>query len=128
MARTLTSNRPSAHAGKRDKLITIKRLVEGLSDSNYPTERFGQPSQAWASREYVTLDEQFRNNQTKASAMERWEIPYSADMDPDLVDVPKKRQIVFKDRVRNIIAAEMLPRESGMAIVLTTQSAVDGAV
>jgi head-tail adaptor len=127
MPRALATSR-SAHTGQRDLLITIERLVEGLSDSNYPTEAFGQPMQFWAYREYVTLEEQFRGNQLTATAMERWDIPYSEAMDPDDVDVTKKRRIVFKGRVRNIISAEVLPHDMGRSIILTTQSAVDGAV
>jgi hypothetical protein len=119
MARSLT-NRGSSHSGERDIQITIERVVQGTGDSGFPVERPGAALQAWAKREYVTLTERNLSGQMTASSVIRWEIPYMADMDPDLVPVPKERWIVYQNRRYDIQAAEVMPRNRGKAIVLTT--------
>jgi head-tail adaptor len=113
-------NRGAASAGQRDIQITIERVVQGTGDSGFPQERPGAAMQAWAKREYVTLTERNQAGQLTASSVIRWEIPYMADMDPDLVPVPKERWIVYQNRRYDIQAAEVLPRNHGKAIILTT--------
>jgi head-tail adaptor len=117
-------SRGSAHAGQRDLLITIERLVEIDPDSDFPTEDWKQPFQLWASREYVSLEERAQSAQLMASAVVRWEVPYTEALDPDAIDVSNKRRVVYQARVYNIIAAEMRPRSEGRSIVLTTQAKV----
>jgi hypothetical protein len=41
---------------------------------------------------------------------------YRADMDPDLVDVPKARRLVFGGRVHDIAAAQHLGRREGIEL------------
>lgn len=119
MARSLINRRVS-HTGQRDTLITIERVVQGVGDSGFPSERPGAALQVWAKREYVTLTERNLSGQLTASSVIRWEIPYLADMDPDLVPVPKERWIVYQNRRYDIQAAELLPRNQGKGIILTT--------
>lgn len=114
----------AAHIGQRDKLITIERITDGKAASSFPTETPGQPSTVWASQEYVSLDERVQSSQLMASAVVRWEVPYHYDLDPDRFDVAKTRRVKYLGRVYNIISAEMMPREAGRAIVLTTQAQV----
>lgn len=114
----------AAHIGQRDALILIEKLSESQGDSNFPTESWVQAVQVWASRDYVTLDERVQSSQLMASAVVRFEVPYSYDIDPDVFDVPNKRRVNFKNRIYNIIAAEMRPRSEGRSIVLTTQAKV----
>lgn len=114
----------SAHAGQRDLLITIERLRETTPDSNFPTEEWTQPFQAWAFREYVSLDERVQSERLMASAAIRWEVAYTPELDPDRIDVANKRRVKYQDRVHNIIAAEMRARPDGNAIILTTLAQV----
>lgn len=110
-----------SHAGQRDKLITIERLKsEPTSGSNFPVETFGQPMQFWASREFVSLSEGMNVGQLSTAVIQRWQIPYSSEMDPDLVNVPKERRIVYQSRIYDIQSAEMLDSSEGMEIILTT--------
>lgn len=50
----------------------------------------------------------------------RWLMPYRADMDPDLVDVPKDRRLVFGGRVQEIVSAQHVGRKEG--VELTTMA------
>lgn len=113
-----------AHAGKRDLWITIERLVEVNPGSDFPAEDWKQPFGVWAARDYVSFDERPAGSQELASAVIRWEVAYTPLLDPDLVEVPNKRRIKYKDRIYNIRAAEMRPRSEGQAIVLTTEAKV----
>jgi head-tail adaptor len=122
MARVVTSH--LSHIGGRDHLITIERLVETTPDSDFPSEEWRQPFQVWAFRDYVTLEERAQSSQLLASAVMRWEVAYNPELDSDLVDVANKRRVVYKDRIHNIIAAEVKPRNEGSTIVLTTQAKV----
>lgn len=119
-----TSLDTTAHIGQRDKLITIERQKDTLAASNFPGDEWGQSYVVWASREYVSLDERVQSSQLMASAVIRWEVPYTADLDPDRSDIAKTRRVKHLGRVHNIIAAEMRSREQGQAIVLTTQAQV----
>ena len=42
--------------------------------------------------------------------------PYRADMDPDLIDVPKVRRLLYKGRVYDIVAATLLSRQEGVEV------------
>lgn len=117
-------NRGGIEAGRRDKHIALEQVIDENANSNFPTERWVNLSSAWASREYVTLDERTEGSQLIASATSRWTIPYMESMDPDRIDVPKKRRLVYLGRVYPILAAELLSRQDGLAIVLVTKAQV----
>lgn len=114
----------AAGAGERDLPITIQQLVEGAAESSFPTEDWTPLAKAFARREYQTLDERVTGDQVSATAIQRWEIPYTELMDPDRVDVAKKRRITYLSRTYDIQAAEILPRASGRSIIITTLAKV----
>jgi hypothetical protein len=49
---------------------------------------------------------------------------YRADMDPELIDVPKKRRLKFQGRVHNIVHAEHVGRKDGIELTTSAQTAV----
>lgn len=114
----------AASAGERELYITIQQLTEGSADSNFPTETWTQLMKVFARRDYITLDEQTKVDQLSATAVMRWEIPYSFSMDPDRIDVAKQRRIVYVGRTYDILSAEVLPRAQGRSIVMTTLAKV----
>jgi head-tail adaptor len=54
----------------------------------------------------------------------RWIMHYRADMDPELIDVPKKRRLKFQGRVHNIVHAEHVGRKDGIELTTSAQTAV----
>lgn len=122
MSRSITS-----HAGERDFNISIEKLRDDLPASNFPVETWRQLFQTWASREFVSMDEETNLDQLSARTVQRWRVPYCSDLDPDRYDVPKTRRIVHLDRIYDITAAEMTPRCDGREIVLTTLSKAGGS-
>lgn len=125
MPRALARQR-AVDAGLRDLLITIEQLTDSSDDSNFPIEDWTTLPviKAWAARDYITLDETTKVDQLSASIVTTWEIPYMASMDPDRIDVAKKRRIRYLDRTYDILSAQVLSRADGMAIILSTLAKV----
>lgn len=101
-------------SGYRDQSI----LIEQRPATDTPDPVSGEPTADWttlvasmpAARESLRGWERQTANQTTAGYDERWEINYRADMDPDLVDVPKLRRIVFGGRTLDIVSANQIGR------------------
>ncbi len=95
-------------------------------------EASGEPTETWttlvadmpAARTGVTGWERFRSEQASARFDDRWEINYRADMDPDLIDVPKVRRLLIGTRVLEIVAAAEIGRREGIELLTVASSAV----
>lgn len=107
-------------SGQRDRLVTIQTLTASVGSSNFPVETWTDLRQEWASKNDVRARERFVNGQNAPSADTRFDLAWSAEMDPELVDVTTKRRIVYQGRAFDIVAAEHLGRRDG--ICLTTLS------
>jgi hypothetical protein len=107
--------------GRRDRWVTI----EGLPDETDTQGRSGFPSEAWSPLvEHVTAmkqdvggRERFVDNQLSTAYDTRWEIAYRPDMDPELVDVTKRRRLVYLGRTYDIVAAIMIGRREGIELL-----------
>lgn len=119
------SRRGRAHSGERDLLVTIHKVVQGTGDSGFPVEREGAAIQVWAKRDFVTVTERNLQDQLVSSSVQRWEIPYTVSLDADLVGVAKSRELVYQGKRYDIQAAEVMERNKGKAIVLTTLAKAD---
>jgi head-tail adaptor len=107
--------------GLRDRAITIQQrsATDAVDASSY------EPVETWttlvancpAAKTEVTGWERFRAEQTSARYDQRWEINYRADMDPELVDVPKVRRLLVGTRVLEIVAAQEIGRREGIALL-----------
>jgi len=122
MPRALSSG--SADAGRREYFITIEQLTEAVAASNFPTESWTKLMTAWAARDYVTLVEEERADQVTASTVTEWDIPYSVQMDPDRIDVAKKRRVVYLGRTYDVLSGRLNARGDGRSIVLQTLAKV----
>ena len=109
-------------AGARDKLVTIEQLSESNGASGFPVETWSPLVQVWASCAEPTGREAFKADQLSASADMRWEVPYRADLDPELVDVPKTRRIVYYTRVYDITSAYQVRRQTTVAVLTLSRS------
>lgn len=114
----------SASSGQRDCQVTIEGCVDAQgARSGYPTETW-RPiyPDVWMSKKAELRSdrsaERIEADQVTARLYTTWLMPYRADMDPDRVDVPKLRRLVYLGRTYDIIHGNNEKR--GVEIRLTT--------
>lgn len=95
-----------APSGKRNRRVAIYALTQSTGTSGFPKEDPTPLATVWASREDVAGDERYANDQLSAPFTTKWEVPYSALWDPELVDVAKTRRLVYEGRRYDIVRGE----------------------
>jgi len=93
-------------AGLRNRLVTIQQLVESKGPSGFPVESWISLTIVDASKNDDVGQERFNANQLSSPFDTTWQIPYLASMDPELLNVPKKRRLVYRGRVYDIVSAD----------------------
>lgn len=104
------------HCGDRDRRVTIQQMTEDVDESFTPTETWTPLCRVWAEKIEVSGLEKFRAQQLSAPYNTRWRIPYRRDMDPELVNVPKSRRLVWQSRNHDIVSATMISRRDGIEL------------
>ena len=94
--------RMTGASGQRSRYV----LIESRTDPEAQWEQWDQLDWVWMSRSDLSADERFRGDQETAYADSKWVMPYRADMDPEAVDVPAVRRLVYEGRTYDIRAAE----------------------
>lgn len=107
-------------AGRRDRLVTVQQATEGSGTSDYPVTTWSELGPVWMEKKDLAGAERFTADQLAASVESEFEMAYWASMDPDLVDVPKKRRLSYAGRFHDIVRASKRPRSEGQAIRLFT--------
>ena len=112
--------------GHLDRRVTIQQATNGVDEA-------GAPLQVWTTLarsvpmgcEAIRGMERVQAGMAQSAYDARWTMHYRADMDPELVDVPKDRRLVFRGRVHEIVAAQHLGRKAGIELTVraTTQEA-----
>jgi len=103
-------------AGERDRYIYLVPITAGTTPG-FPVETDGTPLGMYASKQDIGGREQFAAAQLSAPYTTRWEVNYRADIDPDLVDVPKAFRLTYQGRGHDITAASMIGRKEGVEIL-----------
>lgn len=114
---------PGERAGRRDKLVTIqgRPSADDVDAGGLPAADFTDRQPAvWMSKQDPRGTESFTENQVMARVDTEWHMPYRPDMDPELLDVPKLRRLVYQGRVYDIAHASLEQRSDGRGIVLFT--------
>lgn len=112
MARTLPID-----PGERDRLVTIQqRGADTTDEAGEPVETWTTLVSAYMRRIDAGGRERFQAAQLSAPYDTRWEMGYRADMDPDLVDVPKRRRLLYKGRFYDIVQAALINRQDGIEL------------
>ncbi len=115
-----SSNADRLQSGRRDRLVTIQQ--RSATDSADATS--GEPVETWttlvaqmpASRMDSGGAERFRADQQSARFDTEWEINWRDDMDPDLIDVPKLRRLLYETRPYDIVACYEVGRRAGLRL------------
>lgn len=104
-------------SGERDRLVTLQQLTESTGTSGFPVESWTTLTTWYASKSDVGGREKFGGGQQSAPYTTRWEGNYRADIDPDRVDVPKTRRLVYQGRTYDIVDASMIGRNEGVELL-----------
>jgi len=110
-------------AAARDKLVTIQQSSDAVDAGGHPSESWATLAQVWMSKEDVGATEKYENGQVSAPFDSVWEMPYLDSMDPERVNVPKLRRLLYRGRFYDIQEALLLQRHEGRAIRLKTLAA-----
>lgn len=116
LARTSLSDTPHG-AGLRNRRVTIQQLTTESGGGGFPTEDWTALGDEWMSKRDLSADERFVTNQLSAFAETQWQMAYRADMDPDLLDVTKKRRLVYQGRTHDIVAGTVIGLQRGIEIL-----------
>lgn len=116
----MTKRMPS---GQRDAWLTIEQLpaaTDAVGTSGFPVETWTTLYSTWASRADVDdsrYQERFVEGQLSAPAQTKWQVDYRPDMDPDLLEVPKRRRVVYEGRTYDIMHAAVVGRRAAVDLV-----------
>lgn len=103
-------------SGVRTRLVTIQQSA-APAGGGYPKPEWTDLMTVKMSRTDQRADERFAAGQDSAFTEARWSMRYHPDMDPELVDVPARRRLVYEGRQYNIRGASLLERRLGIEIV-----------
>ena len=119
--------RPKTSAGQRDSYVTIQYLVSAVPGSTrFPVETWESLALEWMARTETRANERFAASTETASTETVWEMAYREDMDPDLVNVPAHRRLVYQGRVYDITAGSQIGRQQGIELLtVATTDRVD---
>lgn len=101
--------------GERDRIVRVQQLTDGVGDAGEPKEAWTTLFDTyWVRKDDMRGDERFKAGQEVAAQLVRWEGPWHESLDPDVVDVPKKRRFVYRDRVHDIVDCMEIGRRDGL--------------
>lgn len=104
-------------AGLRDRLVTIQQSTDVTTASGMPGEDWSTlVDDMPASKDDLTGRERLMVSQLSAQADSKFVINYRLDMDPEVVNVPKSRRLVYRGRTYDITMANMLGRREGVEL------------
>lgn len=115
--RQLGSTAPT-HSGMRDVPVTVqrRRSVGHTEPSGFPVSEWVPMADVFMAREDLAGKEEDRPGQRFTYGSTRWEMPYRPDMDPDIVNVPAERRLVYHGVVFDIEAATAVGRQRTIAL------------
>ena len=109
-----------ADAGARDRLVTIQQVADSSGESGFPVETWTTLATMYASRKELrtaVANEDMRPAGMLSARFEtEWDLPYRADIDPEIVNVPKVRRLVYEGRVHDILHAQVIGRRRGVKV------------
>lgn len=111
--------------GHLDRRVTIQQATNGVDEAGAPLQTWTTLATVWMGRDHIRGMERVQAGMAQSAYDARWLMHYRADMDPDLVDVPKDRRLVFGGRVHEIVGAQHVGRKQGIELTVraTTQEA-----
>jgi len=94
--------------GHRKWYVQIDGLVETTDTSGTPVLGWVVLAQEWMEKTGLNAAERYMSDQIAARFYTRWVMPYRSTMDPDRLDIPKTRRLVYQGRAYDIERAQIL--------------------
>lgn len=114
----------SLSAGALDREVTIQTLTESVGATRLPIESWVRLDEWWMARRDQRGYERFRAGQNAGAAETAWQGQYREDMDPERIDVVKKRRLLYAGRAYDIVAASVIGRNEGIEVITIAASEV----
>jgi len=127
VSRQVLQGKPRLASGQRDKSVTIQQrpAADASVTSGFPVESWTTlATGVFMARLELRADERFTVSQESAAAEASWHMGYRADMDPELVDVPKRRRLVYRGKVFDSVSASMIGPRRGIELMTLAGSAI----
>lgn len=113
----------SLRSSNRDRPVRVEQRPSGdtVDGSGFPTDNgegwtiLSDPE--WMHKRDLGGTERFHAHQASSPADTAWTMSYRSDMDPDLVDVPKLRRLVYQGRTYDIVAASQIGLREGVELM-----------
>lgn len=116
---------PAVVAGRRDKRVRLERGTKQTGRSTRPVVSWDLLREVWANKADAGGSERLRAESIDAVFDATFTIPYFPDMDPELVDVPAERRIVYAGRAFEVVSARQLGRRRGIELLTRTGTRID---
>lgn len=111
--------------GNRDRAVNIQQADESTGTSGLPREEwYALVSNVWMSKQDLRGTERWNTDQIAAKFDSIFQMGYRPDMDPELVDVPKLRRLVYQDRIYEIVSATLIGRREGVQLATIASAKV----
>lgn len=108
--------------GERDRGVRIEQLTESTAASGLPKETWTTlAALVWMRILDVKGRERFTGQQLAPQLETQFEMGYRTDMDPETVNVPKRRRLVYQNRTFDITSASMIGRREGIELMTIAQ-------
>lgn len=113
-------------SGERDRYVLIQQrsATDAGDSSGFPVETWTTLARVWMSKQELKGAERYMAQQLSGSIVTRWEMPYLASMDPELLDIVKLRRLVYQGRVFDITSADQIGRREGIELMTLAASRV----
>ncbi len=111
--------------GERDKAVLIQQrsATDAAGSSGFPVETWTTlHARVFMRKEDLKGNERFQASQLSAPFTTRWEMGYREDMDPELLDVPKLRRLVYQGRIYDIVEASQIGRREGVELMTVAKA------
>lgn len=112
-------------SGRRDKYVQLEQGEKGTGRSTRPVVSWSLLTNVWAHKDDTGGTERFRASALDATIDATFTIPYLSTMDPELVDVPATRRIVYEGRIFDILYARQVGRRRGIELATKAGSRID---
>ena len=117
VAQQVLVGKPRTASGLRDKLVTIEQMTKSKGTTGFPVETWTTLRTAYMSRLDQRADERYAANQLSPAVETQWHTDYASDIDPELVNVPTKRRLVYLGRTFDILAGTILGNKEGVEFI-----------
>jgi hypothetical protein len=110
-------------SGARDRPVLIEERQSGdtVDGAGFPSDNSAGwttlSALEWMHKRDLGGQERLTAQQLSSPIDTVWTMSYRADMDPDLVDVPKLRRLVYQGRTYDIVAASQIGLREGVELM-----------